>query len=201
MNITIWCFLLTVSVLKVSVGAEILFHSHTNCKSTTPGGCNLHKFGQAFADEDSDATGGALPSVDKRRNHEHIEVLHFFQLIWAQVSKRLKEHREGEPCSQQLMQHSEVQKTATIAAHEKDRCIKGAKMRRSLGQRQKHTERFKDIEVSTKGGLTYTNQHMSLFHFELLMLLILGVALPVVYWRKIRIRHLYSICSNTLYFQ
>jgi hypothetical protein len=51
-------------------------------------------------------------------------------------------------------------------------------------------KKFEDIEVSTHGGLKASNQHMSLFHFELLMLLILGVALPVVYWRKIRIRHL-----------
>lgn len=33
-------------------------------------------------------------------------------------------------------------------------------------------------------------RNMSLFNFELIMLALLGVALPVVYWRKIRIRHL-----------
>ncbi|KXZ47264.1 hypothetical protein GPECTOR_36g117 [Gonium pectorale] len=32
--------------------------------------------------------------------------------------------------------------------------------------------------------------HMELFNFELIMVLLLGLALPVVYWRKIRIRHL-----------
>lgn len=32
--------------------------------------------------------------------------------------------------------------------------------------------------------------HLSVFHFELIMLLVLGCSLPVVYWRKIRIRHL-----------
>jgi hypothetical protein len=31
---------------------------------------------------------------------------------------------------------------------------------------------------------------LSLFQFELIMLTVLGVALPVVYWRKIRIHHL-----------
>uniref|UniRef100_A0A7S0N822 SURF1-like protein n=1 Tax=Chlamydomonas leiostraca TaxID=1034604 RepID=A0A7S0N822_9CHLO len=33
-------------------------------------------------------------------------------------------------------------------------------------------------------------RHWSLFHFELGMLGLLAVALPVVYWRKIRVRHL-----------
>lgn len=42
---------------------------------------------------------------------------------------------------------------------------------------------------------TYSlNQHhvsyMSLFHFELVMLLVLGISLPVVYWRKKRVWHL-----------
>lgn len=32
--------------------------------------------------------------------------------------------------------------------------------------------------------------HLSLFQFELIMLTVLGIALPVVYWRKIRIHHL-----------
>lgn len=33
-------------------------------------------------------------------------------------------------------------------------------------------------------------QHMSLWSFELIMMLLLGISLPIVYWRKIRIRHL-----------
>lgn len=41
---------------------------------------------------------------------------------------------------------------------------------------------------------TGTNQnhisYMNLFHFELIMLMMLGLALPVVYWRKKKIWHL-----------
>ena len=32
--------------------------------------------------------------------------------------------------------------------------------------------------------------HWNLLNFELAMFLLLGVALPIVYWRKIKIRHL-----------
>lgn len=32
--------------------------------------------------------------------------------------------------------------------------------------------------------------HTSLFSFELIMLSVLGVSLPVVYWRKIRVHYL-----------
>ncbi len=40
------------------------------------------------------------------------------------------------------------------------------------------------------GGSRRGAESMSVFSFELIMLLILGISLPVVYWRKIRIRHL-----------
>lgn len=50
--------------------------------------------------------------------------------------------------------------------------------------------RMDDGSMAAKGQLLKHASHMSLLHFELIMLLLLGVSLPVVYWRKIRIRHL-----------
>jgi hypothetical protein len=40
------------------------------------------------------------------------------------------------------------------------------------------------------GGKHAAGHHWNLLNFELAMFLLLGVALPIVHWRKIRIRHL-----------
>ena len=46
-----------------------------------------------------------------------------------------------------------------------------------------------EVDGGGSGGLAHRS-HMSLFHFELIMLTLLGISLPVVYWRKTRVRHL-----------
>ena len=46
------------------------------------------------------------------------------------------------------------------------------------------------VKAGVFDGALPVHTHMSLFSFELVMLLLLGVSLPLVYWRKIRIRHL-----------
>ena len=46
------------------------------------------------------------------------------------------------------------------------------------------------VQVSSAGSESHQLQHTSVFHFELIMLVLLGCSLPVVFWRKIRIRHL-----------
>jgi hypothetical protein len=45
-------------------------------------------------------------------------------------------------------------------------------------------------EVAAADRGPHGRGQMGLFNFELVMVLLLGLALPVVYWRKIRIRHL-----------
>ncbi|KAG2483387.1 hypothetical protein HYH03_017739 [Edaphochlamys debaryana] len=44
--------------------------------------------------------------------------------------------------------------------------------------------------VGMVGGMGFGGRHMGLFNYELVMVVLLGLSLPVVYWRKIRIRHL-----------
>lgn len=45
-------------------------------------------------------------------------------------------------------------------------------------------------EVAAADRGPHSHGQMGMFNFELVMVLLLGLALPVVYWRKIRIRHL-----------
>lgn len=45
-------------------------------------------------------------------------------------------------------------------------------------------------EALAHPGQGVHDKHMSLLNYELCMFVLLGLSLPVVYWRKIRVRHL-----------
>ncbi|PNH07889.1 hypothetical protein TSOC_005621 [Tetrabaena socialis] len=53
-----------------------------------------------------------------------------------------------------------------------------------------HTQALVDEVAAAEKGRGGASHHLGLFPFELAMMLVVGVSLPVVYWRKIRIRHL-----------
>ena len=59
--------------------------------------------------------------------------------------------------------------------------------------RGRNIREMRELSTEVDGGDSVSlahRSHMSLFHFELIMLTLLGISLPVVYWRKIRVRHL-----------
>ena len=60
---------------------------------------------------------------------------------------------------------------------------------RTAAPRRRMKESKAEVVGEGSGGIP-PRAHMSLFKFELGMLALLGVALPIVYWRRMRIRHL-----------
>ena len=68
----------------------------------------------------------------------------------------------------------------------------GAASRRSMTEMSSTARQPQGKAEVVEGGVggLPPRTHMSLFHFELGMLAVLGVSLPIVYWRRMRIRHL-----------